>query len=132
MRQDRVNQLFNPGALFLFLFTGATWHYHAIHKVFTYFASFTGYEDEILEVSYNLHVQESKFGGKIYKFGGKSFKNLTPMEFMEFVFSKSAGPWPGSCQGNIAGLAHQVFQTPAGGWNRSQPGKDGATWPSVK
>ena len=60
-----------------------------VHKLFTHFASFTGYEDDILEVSSNLHVQESKFGGKIYKFGGKYFKKLNSTEFMEFVFSKS-------------------------------------------
>ena len=58
--------------------------------VFTYFASFTGYEDGILEVFSNLQVQEYKFGGKIDKFGGKSFKNFNSAEFMEFVFSKSA------------------------------------------
>ena len=34
------------------------------------------YGDDILEVIYNLHVQESKFGGKIYKFAGKSFKKV--------------------------------------------------------
>ena len=50
---------------------------------------FTGYEDDILEVSSNLHVQESKFGGKMYKFGGKSFTKLNSAEFIEFVFSKS-------------------------------------------
>ncbi len=38
--------------------------------MFTYFASFTDYEDDIFEVISNLHVQGSKFGGKIYKFGG--------------------------------------------------------------
>ena len=56
--------------------------------VFTYFASFTGYEDDILEVISYLHVQGSKFGrefdkfgrkidklgGKIDKFGGKPLK----------------------------------------------------------
>ena len=62
----------------------------AIHIVFTYFASLTGYEDDISEVSSSFHVQESKFGGKIYKFGGKSFKNLNSAEFMELVFFKSA------------------------------------------
>jgi len=62
---------------------------HAIHIVFTYFASFTGYEDDILAVSSNFHIQESKFGGKIYKFGGKTFKKFNSTEFMEFVFSKS-------------------------------------------
>ena len=35
-------------------------------------ASFTGYEDDILDFISNLHVQKSKFGGKIYQFGGKS------------------------------------------------------------
>ena len=58
--------------------------------VFTYFASFKGYEDEILEIISNLHVRESKFGGKINKFGGKSLKKLNSAEFMELVFSKSA------------------------------------------
>ena len=43
-----------------------------------------------MEVISNLHVLESKFGGKIYKFGGKSLKWLSSAEFMEFVFSKSA------------------------------------------
>ena len=57
--------------------------------VFTYFASFTGYEDDIFEVFSNLHVQGSKFGGKFDKFGRKSLKKLNSAEFMEFVFSKS-------------------------------------------
>ena len=74
--QDSVNQLFKPNSFFLFLLIGDSWYYHAIHIVFTCFASFTGYEDEILEVSFNLHVQESKFGGKVYKFGRKYFKKL--------------------------------------------------------
>ena len=46
------------------------------------FASFTGYKDDILEVISNLHVQEYKFGRKIYKFGKKSFKKLNSAEFM--------------------------------------------------
>ena len=43
------------------------------YGVFNYFASFTltGYEDDIYEVISNLHDQEFKFGGYIYKFGGK-------------------------------------------------------------
>ena len=54
--------------------------------VLAYFVSFTGcYEDDIFEVISNLHAQESKFGGIIYKCGGKSFKKL------EFVFPKSIG-----------------------------------------
>ena len=61
-RQNSKNQIFNPCVFFFFLLTGATWYYHAIYKVLTYFASFTGYEDDIFEVILNLHVQWSKFG----------------------------------------------------------------------
>ena len=53
---------------------GATCYYHTIFLKITYFASFTNYEDDIFEVSSNLHVQGSKFGGKMNKFGGKSKK----------------------------------------------------------
>ena len=52
--------------------TGGTWYYHAIYLVFTYFASFTSYKEDIFEVISNLHVQGSKYGGKFDKFGGKS------------------------------------------------------------
>ena len=74
---------------FFFLLTGATCYHHTIYLVFTYFALFTDYEDDIFEDISSLHVQGSKFGGKIYKFGGKSKKKLNSTEFMEFVFSKS-------------------------------------------
>ena len=57
--------------------------------VFTYFASFTNYKDDIFEVISNFPLQESKFGGTIYKFGGKSKNKLNSAEFMKFVFSKS-------------------------------------------
>ena len=63
-----------------------------MHIVFTYFASFASYEDDILENSSNLHVQESKFGKKNYMFGGKSFKKLNSTEFMEFVFLQVSAP----------------------------------------
>ena len=62
---------------------------HAIFIVFTYFASFTGCEEDIFEVIYNLYGQGSKFGGNLDKFGGKSLRKLNSAEFMEFVFSKS-------------------------------------------
>ena len=52
---------------FFFLFTGATWYYHTICLVITYFASFTDYEDDIFAVISNWHVQESQFGGKSKK-----------------------------------------------------------------
>ena len=53
---------------------GATWYINAIYIAFTHFVSFTGYEDEIFEVISNLHIQQSKFGGKFYKFGRILFK----------------------------------------------------------
>ena len=84
--QDSVNKIFNTNAFFFFLLTGATWYYHAIYIVFTYFASFTGYEEDILKVISNLQVKESKFGGKIYKFGGKSLKSWTPRSLWSLFF----------------------------------------------
>ena len=39
-------------------------YYHAIYIAFTYFASFTGNEDDSFEVIYNVHVQRCKFGRK--------------------------------------------------------------------
>ena len=66
------------------------WYYHAIYRVFKFFASFTGYEDDIFKVFFSLQVQESKFGRYIYKFGGKSTKKkLNSAKFIEFVFPKS-------------------------------------------
>ena len=41
--------------------------------LFTYFASFIGYEGNILDIISNLHVQGANIGGKKDKFGGKSF-----------------------------------------------------------
>ena len=61
--QNSVNQIFNPNAFFFFLLTCAIWYFHATYIVFTYFASFTDYSDDIFEVISNLHVQGFKFGG---------------------------------------------------------------------
>ena len=47
---------------FLSLLRGATSYYNAIYILLTYFASFIGYADDIIEVISNLHVQEAKFG----------------------------------------------------------------------
>ena len=58
---------------FFSIFRGATWYYNAIYITFTLCAPFIGHEDDILEVISNLHIQGDKFGGKKYKFGGKSF-----------------------------------------------------------
>ena len=70
--QQYWNKIFHPNIFFVFLFTGATWYDHAIDIVLPYFASFTGYEDDICQVISNLHVQRSKFGGKPNTFCGKS------------------------------------------------------------
>ena len=75
---------------FFSLFKGASWYYNAIYILFTYVASFIGYEDDILEVISYLHVQGAKFGEKKQKFDEKSFKKFNSVEFMKFVFSKSA------------------------------------------
>ena len=68
-----VNQIVNLESLCFFLLTGATWYYHTIFLVSINFGLLLDYENYIFEVISNLHVQGSKFGGKINKFGGKSF-----------------------------------------------------------
>ena len=68
--------------ILFFLLTSVAWYYHTIYLEFTYFASFTDYEGDISEIISNLHIQGSKFGGKIYKFAEKSFKKLNSEEFM--------------------------------------------------
>ena len=47
---------------------------------------FTGYEDDTFEVISTLHVQESKLGGKCYKYGKKKKKKkkIYSGEFIEF------------------------------------------------
>ena len=72
-QQNSVNYICNPNSFLFFFLTGALCYYHAIYIVLKYFASLTGYEDDIFEVISNLLVQESKFGKNIWKFGGKSF-----------------------------------------------------------
>ena len=52
----------------------------------TYFASFTGYEDDIFEVISKLHLQGSKFGGKFEKFGNFFFFNLTSQSSWSLFF----------------------------------------------
>ena len=87
-RHKSVNPIFNPNEFFFFFLTVAIWYYHAIYRLLKRFASLTGYEDVIFDVFSNSHVQESKFGGYIHKFGGKSKKKLKSPEFIEF-FSPS-------------------------------------------
>ena len=50
--------------------------------VFTYLASFTGYKDNIFKVISKLHVEISKFGGKIDNFGVKYFEELNSIEVL--------------------------------------------------
>ena len=88
MRQNSLNQIFNPNALFFSLLRGTTLYYNAIYIPFTLFASFMGYEDDILEFISNLYAQGTKVGGKRTIFCGKSFEKVNSAVFMEFVFSK--------------------------------------------
>ena len=60
LRQDCINQIFKPNTLFFSVLRG-TWYLHAIFIEFIYFASFTGYEDDMS----NFRVQRSKFCRKI-------------------------------------------------------------------
>ena len=46
-----------------------------LHSI-TYFALFTGYEDDSFEGISNLNFPGSKFGKKIVKFGGKYFLEI--------------------------------------------------------
>ena len=85
-QQKSVNPILPLNAFFLFLFKGVKRYYHTIYLELTYFAYFTDYEDDMFEIISNLHVHGSKFGGKINRFGGKSFTNFNSTEFMEFVF----------------------------------------------
>ena len=107
MRQKIVNQIFNPHGFFFFLFTGATWYCHAFCIVFIYFASFTGYEYDILKVISNLHVQGSKFGGKFDKVGGKSFLKIELRGVHEDLFFQVCLKYPKSIQKSIS----KVFQS---------------------
>ena len=86
LRQNSLNQIFNPNALFFSLLGGTTLYYNAIYIPFTLFASSMGYEDDILEFISNLYAQGTKVGGKRTNFCGKSFKKVNSAEFMEFVF----------------------------------------------
>ena len=61
------------------------------YRVPKYVALFTGYKDDIFEVISSSPVQESKFGGYIYKFGGKSFKKLNSAGFMDMYFPSLPG-----------------------------------------
>ena len=67
LQHDCVNQIFNTNALFFFPLTGATCCYYAFYKVFKYFASFKGYEDDIS----NCPMQRSEYCKKNKKFGEK-------------------------------------------------------------
>ena len=92
-RQHSVNQIFNQNAVFLSFDRCYMILPCYLHSIYI-FASFIGYENYIFEVFSILHIQESKFGRNMYKFGEKSFKKLNSAEFMEFVFSMSVHTMP--------------------------------------
>ena len=98
LRQNSVNQIYTLNAFFFFLLTGATWYYHTIYLVFTYFALFTYYEDDIFLLIFNLHVHGSKFGRKsffkveLYGVHGVCFFQVClTVEQMEVEQSRSQG-----------------------------------------
>ena len=66
-------------------------YYHDIFIIFTYFTSFTGYEDDILSVISYLHVEGFKIGRKMDQFGGEK-KKLNSAEFMELFFPPKSAP----------------------------------------
>ena len=62
---------------------------HAIYIVFTYFASFKDYEDDIFEVFFLIcKLKDPKLARKWTNFVGE--KKINYAEFMELVYSKSA------------------------------------------
>ena len=71
-----MNQIFNLNALFFFLFIGAMYYYDTVYLIFTYFAWFTNYEDDIFEVFSNLHVGGSKFKEKFTNLAENLKKNF--------------------------------------------------------
>ena len=93
-----VKQTFNLNAFSFFLFTGATWYYHTICLVITYFASFTDYEDDIFQVISNWHVQRSKFGQKIKNLAANLKKKWTPQSLWSLFFPSLKGPWTPSTE----------------------------------
>ena len=55
--------------------------------MFTWFASYTGYEDNVFQVISDLNVKRSKFDRKQGKFGGKSEeKKFDSAELSELAF----------------------------------------------
>ena len=69
LRHNCVSEIFYPKAS-SFLLTGATWYYHAIYIVITYFASIRGYRNDIFYI--NFDVSRCKcgelMGGKLADF----------------------------------------------------------------
>ena len=89
-QQNRVNQIFNPNAFFFFLLTGyLKGYYHAIYIVFTYYTSFAGYEDDILELFLICTFKDPKLAGKWTNLAENPKKNLTPQSSWSLFFSKS-------------------------------------------
>ena len=89
-QQNRVNKIFNPTAFFFIRLDDIT----NIYIVFTYFASFTGYTDDIFKVFFYLHIHGSNIGRKMDQDGGKSKKNWTSRSLWSLFFlSLPLGPF---------------------------------------
>ena len=76
--------MFNPNAFFFFFLTEALCYHHAIYTLLLHHLQ--AMKMRFLKL---FLIQKSKFGGNVYKFCGKSKKNLNSAEFMGFVFSMS-------------------------------------------
>ena len=85
-QQNSVNQIFNPHAFLFFLLTGATWYYHAIYIVFTYFASFTGYADDILKWFLICMFKDPNLAENLTNLAENLLKNWTPRSSRSLFF----------------------------------------------
>ena len=90
LRQNSVNQILNPHAIFFFLLTGATWCYYASYILCFIYWLWRWYFGSFFYLFLNLHVQWSKLGQKIEKFGRKSFFFNWSLQSSWRFFSKSA------------------------------------------
>ena len=98
LRENSVTQIFKSHAFFFFLLPGATWYCHAIYIVFTNFASFTGYENDIYEVFLIFTFKDPNLAENLTNLAENLFLNWTPRSSLSF---KSAYLWAwkvGGCQ----------------------------------
>ena len=84
-QQNSVNQIFDH-VHFSLLLTGAKRYYHAICIVFTHFASFTGYEDDIFEVILICMFTDPNLAEDLKNLPENLFKKFTPRRLCSWFF----------------------------------------------